>query len=59
MLKITSGKEFSIWKTISNKQEIDIYFTASGAPSHRGVNEYSNGLLRKSGLPKEVNFNSP
>lgn len=51
------GKEFSNWKTISNKQDIDIYFADPGTPSQRGLNEHSNGLLRKNGLPKDTNFN--
>lgn len=52
------GKEFSNWKSISNKQDIDIYFADPGTPSQRGLNEHSNGLLRKSGLPKEMDFTS-
>ncbi|MBP2259163.1 IS30 family transposase [Virgibacillus alimentarius] len=52
------GKEFSNWKSISNKQDIDIYFADPGTPSQRGLNEHSNGLLRKNGLPKEMDFNS-
>src|SRR5699024_12292459 len=51
------GKEFSNWKTISNKQDIDIYFADPGTPSQRGLNEHSNHLLRTSGLPKEMDFN--
>ncbi|MCB5954429.1 IS30 family transposase [Enterococcus sp. CWB-B31] len=51
------GKEFSNWKSISNKQDIDIYFADPGTPSQRGLNEHSNGLLRKDGLPKQMNFN--
>src|SRR5699024_5081 len=51
------GKEFSNGKTISNKQDIDIYLADPGTPSQRGLNEHSNGLLRKSGLPKEIDFN--
>lgn len=51
------GKEFSNWKSISNKQDIDIYFADPGTPSQRGLNEHSNGLLRKNGLPKEMDFN--
>src|SRR5699024_379137 len=38
------GKEFSNWKTISNEQDIDIYFADPGTPSQRGLNEHSNGL---------------
>lgn len=52
------GKEFSNWKSVSNKQDIDIYFADPGTPSQRVLNENSNGLLRKSGLPKEMDFNS-
>ncbi|BDP55182.1 hypothetical protein EfmJHP35_31060 (plasmid) [Enterococcus faecium] len=29
----------------------------NGSPSQRGLNEHSNGLLRKDGLPKEMEFN--
>ncbi|MCB5956480.1 transposase, partial [Enterococcus sp. CWB-B31] len=28
-----------------------------GTPSQRGLNEHSNGLLRKDGLPKQMDFN--
>src|SRR5690625_2994236 len=52
------GKEFSNWKNVSNEQDIDIYFADPGTPSQRALNENSNGLLRKSGLPKEMDFNS-
>ncbi|AUJ23924.1 IS30 family transposase [Virgibacillus dokdonensis] len=51
------GKEFSNWKSISNEQDVDIYFADPGTPSQRGLNEHSNGLLRKNGLPKEMDFN--
>ncbi|WP_256923019.1 IS30 family transposase, partial [Enterococcus faecium] len=50
------GKEFSNWKSISNTNDIDIYFADPGTPSQRGLNEHSNGLLRKDGLPKEMDF---
>src|SRR5690625_69374 len=50
------GKEFSNWKSISNEQDIDIYFADPGTPSQRGLNEHSNGLLRRNGLPKEMDF---
>lgn len=50
------GKEFSNWQDISNKNDIDIYFADAGTPSQRGLNEHSNGLLRKNGLPKEMDF---
>lgn len=51
------GKEFSNWKSISNINDIDIYFADPGTPSQRGLNENSNGLLRKDGLPKQMDFN--
>jgi IS30 family transposase len=51
------GKEFSNWKNISNATDISIYFADPGTPSQRGLNEHSNGLLRKDGLPKTMDFN--
>lgn len=51
------GKEFSDWKNISNKHDISIYFADPGTPSQRGLNENSNGLLRKDGLHKRMDFN--
>lgn len=51
------GKEFSNWKNISNKNDIAIYFADPGTPSQRGLNENSNGLLRKDGLSKAMDFN--
>lgn len=36
---------------------IAIYFSDTGTPSQRTLNENSNGLLRKDGLPKEMDFN--
>lgn len=50
------GKEFSNWKAISNVNDIDIYFADPGTPSQRGLNENSNGLLRKDGLNKAMDF---
>ncbi|TKN58875.1 IS30 family transposase, partial [Enterococcus faecium] len=51
------GKEFSNWKSLSNTNDIDIYFADPGTPSQRGLNEHSNGLLRKDALPKEIDIN--
>ena len=51
------GKEFCNWQSISNLNDIDIYFADPGTPSQRGLNENSNGLLRKDGLPKRMDFN--
>lgn len=50
------GKEFSNWKSISNKNDISIYFADPGTPSQRALNENSNGLLRKDGLTKGMDF---
>lgn len=51
------GKEFSNWKSLSNEQDISVFFADPGCPSQRGLNEHSNGLLRKDGLPKQMDFN--
>ncbi|SDD72021.1 Transposase and inactivated derivatives, IS30 family [Terribacillus halophilus] len=51
------GKEFSNWKTLCNQHDIAIFFADPGTPSQRALNENSNGLLRKDGLPKEMDFN--
>ncbi|WP_161981107.1 IS30 family transposase, partial [Streptococcus sp. S784/96/1] len=51
------GKEFCNWKTISNQHDIDIFFADPGCPGQRGLNEHSNGLLRRHGLPKQMDFN--
>lgn len=56
-LTFDCGKEFSNWKEIANERDIDIYFCDPGTPSQRPLNENSNGLLRRSGLPKEMDFN--
>ena len=50
------GKEFSNWKSISNAHDIDIFFAHPGCPGQRGLNEHSNGLLRRNGLPKQMDF---
>ena len=42
---------------MSNQHDVSIYFADPGAPSQRGLNEHSNGLLRKGGLQKEMDFN--
>ena len=52
------GKEFSNWKTICNRHDISIFFADPGTPSQRGLNEHSNGILRRSELEKELDFSS-
>ena len=51
------GKEFSNWKSLSNQQDVSIFFADPGCPSQRGLNENSNGLLRRDGLHKQMDFN--
>lgn len=51
------GKEFSNWKSISNQHDISIFFADPGCPSQRGLNKQSNGLLRRDGLVKQMDFN--
>lgn len=42
---------------ISNQHDVTSYFADPGTPSQRALNEQSNGLLRRNGLPKQKNFN--
>jgi IS30 family transposase len=46
-LPLIVEKEFSNWKSISNTNDIDIYFADPGTPSQRGLNEHSNGTPPK------------
>ena len=41
---------------MSNKHDIDIFFPDLGCPGQRGLNENSNGLLSRDGLPKKMDF---
>lgn len=50
------GKEFSNWQAVANEHDIDIFFADPGCPGQRGLNEHSNGLLRRHGLPKQMDF---
>jgi len=51
------GKEFSNWKPLCNRHDVSINFADPGTPSQRALNENSNGLLRKDGSAKEMDFN--
>lgn len=51
------GKEFSDWKNLSNQNDISVYFCDPGTPSQRPLNENSNGILRRDGLYKKMDFN--
>ncbi|WP_256244703.1 IS30 family transposase [Alkalibacterium sp. 20] len=52
------GKEFSNLKIISIHHDVSILFADPGCPSQRGLNEHSNGLLRRDGLYKQMDFNT-
>lgn len=47
-----NGKEFTDWRDIANQHDIHTYFAEVGAPNQRGLNENSNGILRRDGLSK-------
>jgi len=49
------GKEFSKWKELENSTGIDIFFSDPGSPGQRGLNENSNGIVRKD-LPKSTDL---
>ena len=51
-----NGKEFAEWKDIANKYDVNIYFAQVGAPNQRGLNENNNGLARRDGLRKDLDF---
>ena len=51
------GKEFSKWKEIEQESKIpiEIYFSDSGVPGQRGLNENSNSIVRQD-LPKSTDL---
>lgn len=51
-----NGKEFAGWRGIANKHDIHTYFAEVGAPNQRGLNENNNGILRRDGLSKRLDF---
>lgn len=51
-----NGKEFSEWRDIANKYDVNIYFAEVGTPNQRGLNENNNGLARRDGLGKDLDF---
>ena len=51
-----NGKEFAGWKEIANKHDMHTYFAEVGAPNQRGLNENNNGILRRDGLSKRMDF---
>lgn len=49
------GKEFAKWKEMEESTKIDIFFSDPGSPGQRGLNENSNGIVRKD-LPKSTDL---
>ena len=51
-----NGKEFAGWREIANRYDLQTYFAEVGAPNQRGLNENNNGILRRDGLSKHLDF---
>ena len=51
-----NGKEFAGWREIANKHDLHTDFAEVGAPNQRGLNENNNGILRRDGLSKRLDF---
>jgi len=49
------GKEFAKWKELESSIGVDIFFSDPGSPGQRGLNENSNGIVRKD-LPKSTDL---
>ena len=54
-LTLDNGKEFSAFKKIEDKLNVDVYFADPYCSWQRGTNEHTNGLLRRY-LPKGTSF---
>lgn len=54
-LTVDNGKEFSGFKDIEARTEMDVYFCDPYSPWQRGTNENTNGLLRHY-FPKGIDW---
>jgi IS30 family transposase len=52
-----NGKEFAEHKKISNKLNADFFFAHPYSSWERGLNEYTNKLIRQY-IPKKTNFDN-
>lgn len=50
------GFRIAQWKQAIRDTDTSVFFANQGSPGQRGLNENSNGLLRRSGLPKTMDF---
>ena len=56
LLVTLSGYILNNVVTLVLAHDIDIFIAYLGCPSQRGLNEHSNGLLRRNRLPKQMDF---
>lgn len=49
------GKEFAKWKEMEDTESLEVFFSDPGSPGQRGLNENSNGIVRKD-LPKSTDL---
>jgi IS30 family transposase len=55
---LDNGKEFAAHKELSQAVGIDVYFAHPYRSWERGLNEHTNGLIRRY-LPKKIPFDTP
>ena len=50
------GFRIAQWKQAIRDTDTSVFFANQGSPGQRGLNENSNGLLRRDGLTKRKDF---
>jgi len=55
-LTVDNGNEFAFHNKISNALDVEVYFATPYSPWERGLNENTNGLIRRC-YPKGTDFN--